>query len=403
MDKQEILFARQPIYDINKVIVGYELLFRENSRSPMATFDGNRATSRVILSLFTATDLASITHGLTAYINFTAELLSSPPIFEPNTITIEVLEDIEINEQTIENLRNLKQKGYTLALDDFVMDDRYLPVLDLVDIIKLDLPKLNNLALRNTISALKPYNVKLLAEKVETQAEFKLCKELGCEMFQGYFLAKPEIIKGKKLAASKLSVLDLIAQVQQPTVDMDDLTQIITKDPDLSFKLLKLINSAAFKRLNSVDSIHKAVMLLGIDKIKSWASLLALSKLDDKPESLHFLALVRALMCEKLAEHISPQKKDKFYTVGLLSCLDAFFDQPLSDIVDNVQLAGPVKAALLSHQGEAGLALDITVNFEQSLWQNLNWKQINQYGLNLKEISNIYYECSTVAMSLQNA
>jgi len=401
MDKQDILLARQPIYDTNKVVVGYELLFRENNSTPLISFDGNRATSRVLLSLFTETDLTSVTGGLPAFVNFTAELLNETPLFNPQAIIIEVLEDIDITEQVIESLKSLKKKGYTLALDDFIMDDRYEPILELVDIIKLELPEMNDEELASTIKHLKRYDVKLLAEKIETQAEFMRCKELGCDMFQGYFLSKPEVIKGKKLAAGKLSVIGLISEIQAPDVDMTSLTKIITKDPALSFKLLKLINSAAFKRANTIESIHKAIILLGIDKIKSWVSLLALSKLDDKPQSLHFLALVRALMCEKLADFISPYEKEKFYTVGLLSCLDAFFDQSIDEVVSHIKLDPAISEALLSYRGDSGLALETTLNFEQSHWQKLNWSKLGKYDLNVKKISAIYYECSTLAMTLQ--
>jgi len=403
MEKQDILLARQPIYDTKKEIIAYELLFREENAVPMTDFDGNRATSRVLLSLFTETDLTSVTGGLPAFVNFTAELIKSPPLFNPQTIVIEILEDIEITDQIIESLKSLKKKGYTLALDDFIMDERYRPVLELVDIIKLELPEMTDEELSSTIATLKQYNVKLLAEKIETQAEFKRCLELGCDMFQGYFLSKPEIIKGKKIAAGKLSVLALISEIQAPEIDMVGLTKIITKDPALSFKLLKLINSAAFKRTNTIESIHKAVTLLGIDKIKTWTSLLALSKLNDKPQALHLLALVRALMCEKLAEFISPYEKEQFYTVGLLSCLDAFFDQNIKDVVSHILLDQNINNALLSYNGDAGLALQTTLYFEQSHWHKLDWHKLGKFGLNAKIINNIYFECSSLALSLHDS
>lgn len=403
MNKQDILLARQPIYNNKCVIVGYELLFREDNAQTLAEFDGNRATSRVLLSLFTETDITSVTSDLPAFVNFTAELLCSTPIFSPKAIIIEILEDIDFTDEIINNLKALKKKGYTLALDDFVMHERYLPILSLVDIVKLELPEMNDQELLSTINTLKQYKVKLLAEKIETKAEFKRCVELGCDMFQGYFLSKPEIIKGKKLAAGKLSIIELIAEIQNPDVDMDGLTKIITKDPALSFKLLKLINSASFKRANTIDSIHKAVTLLGIDKIKSWVSLIALSKLDDKPEALHTLALVRALMCEKLAENIKPYEKDKFYTVGLLSCLDAFFDKPINEVLHHIKLDQSISCALTSFQGEAGLVLETALYFEQSLWNKLNWEKLSEYDLNIKKISDIYYESATLAHTLQDS
>ena len=219
-------------------------------------------------------------------------------------------------------------------------------------------------------------------------------------MFQGYFLSKPEIIKGKKIAANQLAIINLIAEIQSLSVDMDGLTQIIASDPALSFQLLKLINSAAFKRRNTIDSIHRAVTLLGIDKIKSWTSLLALSKLDDKPEALHHIALVRAIMCEKLSAFLKPESKDQFYTVGLFSCLDAFFDQDIHQIIENIPLGPEVNNALLEHQGNAGLALDTTLHFENAQWHKLNLELLGKFGLNIKAIHEIYYESIQLALEL---
>jgi EAL and modified HD-GYP domain-containing signal transduction protein len=254
-----------------------------------------------------------------------------------------------------------------------------------------------------TINTLKQYQLKILAEKIETPELFNRCKELGCDMFQGYFLAKPEIIKGKKISANKMTVLNLINEIQSPETDLNELTRIIARDPVLSYKLLKLINSAAFKRSNTIDSIHRAVTLLGIDKIKSWASLLALSKLNDKPEALHYTALVRALMCEKLAEYIQLDAKATFYTAGLFSSLDAFFDQELSDIVKHLSLDDQLNEALLNRKGLTGLALHTTILFEQSEWHKIKWTELSQYELCVKRINEIYFECCQMALQLSTS
>lgn len=401
-DKNDILLARQPIYNRNKEIVSYELLFRSGCEAPISSFDGNLATSRVLLNLFTETDIVSITNNQPAFVNFTAELIHNPPLFDPKIVVIEILENIEVTDKIVASLKKLKQKGYTLALDDFVMDEKYERLLPLVDIIKLELPEMNDQELCDTISRLKQHEVKLLAEKIETPEQFKRCHELGCDMFQGYFLSKPEIMKGKKIAASKMAIINLISEIQEPDIDMDGLTSIISRDPALSFKLLKLINSAAFKRSTTIESIHKAVTLLGIDKIKSWASLLALSKLDDKPEALHYTALVRALMCERLSEYMEPSSKDLFYTVGLLSCLDAFFDQSLEDIIAHISLDPGISNALTHLTGVAGLALSITIHFEQAKWHKLNWSKLSKYELNAKQINDIYFDVSRLALEISS-
>lgn len=401
-DKNDVLLARQPIYDRSKKTVGYELLFRSECDTPISEFDGNLATSRVLLNLFTESDIASITNNLPAFVNFTAELIHNPPLFNPKTVVIEVLENISITNEIVSSLVKLKKKGFTLALDDFVMDARYKKILPLVDIVKLELPAMNEEELSNTINELKQHDVKLLAEKIETPEDFNRCYELGCDLFQGYFLSKPELVKGRKIPAGKMAVIDLISQIQSPEIDMNGLTAVISRDPALSFKLLKLINSAAFKRSNTIESIHKAVTLLGINKIKSWASLLALSKLDDKPEALHYQALVRALMCERLSENIAPENSEQFYTVGLLSSLDAFFDQSLDDIITHISLAEEIKEALICQKGHAGFALKTTLAFEQAQWQKLDWTELAKFELNAKQINDIYFESCRMALVISS-
>jgi len=401
---QDILLARQPIYDTKKEIIAYELLFRENTDIPsVGVFDGNRATSRVLLSLFTESDIATITHNLPAFINFTAELLHNPPLFEPSSMVIEILEDICITDKILDSIKKLKAKGYQLALDDFVLHEKYRPLLELVDIVKLELPAMDDSTLVETINTLKQYKVKILAEKIETPELFNRCKELGCDMFQGYFLAKPEIVKGRKIAANKMTILNLINEIQSPETDLIELTRIIARDPALSFKLLKLINSAAFKRNNTIDSIQRAVTLLGIDKIKSWASLLALSKLDDKPEALHYTALVRALTCEKLAEYMQLDAKASFYTAGLFSCLDAFFDQELQEIVKHISLDVQLNEALLHYKGITGLALQTTLLFEKAQWHKINWSELSRYELCVKQINSIYLEATHLALQMSSS
>lgn len=403
MDKQDVLLARQPIYNPEREVAAYELLFRDSEQAPISNFDGNRATSRVLLNLFTASDLATVTNRLPAFVNFTEELIHNPPLFDPESIVVEILEDIDVTPKLIQSVKALKDRGFTIALDDFVMSEHYRPLLELVDIIKLELPEMPGQELVDTVHKLKEYDVKLLAEKVETHEQFKQCVELGCDLFQGYFLSKPEDVKGTKMAGNKLAVMNLISELQTPEIEIQGLTQVITRDPSLSFNLLKLINSAAYRRSKEIESIHMAVTLMGIERIKSWASLLALSKINDKPQSLHYLALMRALMCEKLSGHIKPEAKDQFYTVGLLSCLDAFIDKSLEDIVSSISLDQEVRSALLDKSGKAGLALATTINFEQSHWDKINWTALNEFNLSAKEVNEMYYHCSSEAIMVSKS
>ena len=399
MQKNDVLLARQPIYDRNKTLHGYELLFRNSVQNKAEITCNDVATSSVLLNAFTETDFEEVTNNLPAFVNFSAELLEHPPFFDPENVVIEILEDVDINKKVIERILQLRKKGYVIALDDYALEPKYKPLLPHIDIVKVDLPATPPNKLQQVVSYLRQFKLTLLAEKVETPQEFKLCHELGFDLFQGYFLARPEIVKGRKMETSELSVLHLIAEVQNPDTDIEKLVEVISRDPMLSFKLLKLVNSAAFRRSKEIESIKNAVLVLGLNRVKGWASLLALSKLSNKPEALQETAFIRALACEKIAERLSPNLRDSFYTVGLLSSLDAFFNQPLETILKELPIDDTLKKALTQHEGLPGLALNTTLNFEQSKLDSIDWDKLASMNLTPSDINSIYYQASGLAQS----
>lgn len=399
MQKNDVLLARQPIYDRDKTLHGYELLFRNSAQNKAEITCNDVATSSVLLNAFTETDFEAVTNNLPAFVNFSAELLDQPPFFDPENVVIEILEDVVINKKVIERILQLRKKGYVIALDDYALEPKYKPLLPHIDIVKVDLPSTPPNKLQRVVSYLRQFKLTLLAEKVETHEEFNICHKLGFDLYQGYFLARPEIVKGRKLETSELSVLQLIAEVQSPDTDIKKLVEVIARDPLLSFKLLKLVNSAAFRRSKEIESIKNAVLVLGISRVKGWASLLALSKLSNKPEALQETAFIRALVCEKIAERLSPNLRDSFYTVGLLSSLDAFFDQPLETILTELPIDDTLKKALTQHEGLHGLALNTTLNFEQSKLDSIDWTQLASMNLTPSDINSIYYQASGLAQS----
>jgi EAL and modified HD-GYP domain-containing signal transduction protein len=193
-------------------------------------------------------------------------------------------------------------------------------------------------------------------------------------------------------------VLGLIAELQDPNIDINHVSEIISQDPVISFKLLKLINSAAYRRTKEIDSIKSAVALLGLKRIKSWATLLALSKLDNKPDALQYIAIVRAMTCEKLADFVSSDLQNEFYTTGLLSCLDAFFDQPIDQVIESIPIKDSMRSALMGRKGVQGLILQSTLLFEQGLLEQIDWKALSELGLDGQTFNDIYYECSAIAL-----
>lgn len=393
MTDQHILLARQPIFDIDIKVSGYELLFRDDDSNQANISDGDSATSQVFLNAFNELDINEVVQNHPAYINFTRNLIINPPPFDRNRFVIEVLEDIEADEELNDNLRKLKKAGYTIALDDFVYDPKWDVALHIVDIVKIDVLALSEAEIRRHVKLLKPFNVVLLAEKVETHEMFHLCKDLGFTLFQGYFLSKPEQVKGRKIPANKLVVLNLLTQLQDPNAELARIAGVIAKDPVLSVKLIKLVNSAAFSGRREITSLQHAVSMLGLRQVKSWATLLSLSNMADKPNALSVLAMTRAKMCQRLAEcFTNTVDSDAYFTTGLLSNLDAFFDVELREIVNSMPLSPLVVDALLRGNGPIGTIISTVINFEQAHWDQLDMEALAKLKIGTKEMELAYRE-----------
>ena len=367
------LFARQPIYDRQLKVHAYELLFRPTEKIIGGEFDGDAATSQVVLNAFTSVDFDELNNHLPAFVNFTRNWLRETPPFNPSQVVIEVLEDIEVNEQVIEDIKQLKKKGFTIALDDFIYSDSWLPLVEIADIIKIDVLSTSKEEVRNMLSILQKYPTKLLAEKVENHQMLSLCQSQKFDYFQGYFLSKPQIIKGTKLESNQMILMNILSELQNPEIEINTLDSLISQDPVLSFRILRLINSAAYSSGKEVTSIHKAITMLGLKQIKQWASIIALTKLSNKPDTLFIEALYRAKMCEHLAIHGKIEDPNMYFTVGLFSMLDAFFDQEMQVVLSHLPLAKKVNDAILAHKGLPGKILLLVIAHQRAQWHKVPW------------------------------
>lgn len=386
----DIFIGRQPIFKQNMDVYGYELLFRSHGGSSNANFtDGDSATSDVVINSFIDIGLENIVGHNKAFINFTKNFISNPAmqVLPPEKVVVEVLEDVEPTECVIQALKELKQKGHIIALDDFVYDNKFQPFVELADIIKIDVMNLNNAEIEQQVEKLKPYNLKLLAEKVETHDEFEFLKALGFDYYQGYFFSKPSIVQGKSITPNQLTLLDLVAKINNPDIEVDELSNLISQDVSLSHKVLKFINSPLSALRSKVESIQQAVVLIGINTIKNWTTLLVLATGSDKPTELSTTALVRARSCQLLAKASHLSKPDSFFTVGLFSALDAMMDQPLETLIKELPLADESIDALLEHNGVYGEALVCTLAMEHSDFSLIGFAE-----LDMTELSDIYLE-----------
>lgn len=387
------LLARQPIFNTKMKVVAYELLCRSSHINQASFSNGDAASSQVLLNAFTELSIGNVVGKHLAFINFTRNLLQTPPPFDRKQLVVEVLEGQKVDAAMLHALKVLREHNYTIALDDFVLTPETENLIPYADIIKLDVLQLSAQDVLAHTKYLKPFGLQLLAEKVETYEMLEFCKSAGFDLFQGYFLARPQIITGRKMSDNKQSVLQLLSALQDPDVPVEKIEKMLARDTVLSFKLLRLVNSAAFGLTRKVDSLKQAIMLLGLNKIKNWVNILAMSNLGDKPHELSVSALTRARMCELIANQFSGKTKtDGYFTVGLLSTLDAFMDAPMTSLLDSISLSQHINDAILNQLGNEGKVLEITTHYEKGEWEKIDWGYLEANGISAEQLAQIYMD-----------
>lgn len=373
----DILIGRQQILDVDQNIHAYEILFRGGDFDLNQQEQASQATNQVISDTILEIGLNNLVGDAKAFINFTAaNLLDKAALHLPkDRIVIEVLEDVRVDSQLIEALKEFSHQGYTIALDDFVLTPEWLPLLKFADIIKLDvmaMPLTETLAM---IEQLKPYKLTLLAEKVETPAEFDALRNAGCSLFQGFFFSKPYTVTAKRLGINQSTALELLAQVNDPDISFTELSNIVSRDANLSYKLLRYINSAFFSLPNKIESIRHAITCLGLNEVKRWVHILTLSSISNKPACLFQQLLIRGKMCELLAPHFH-QESDRLFLTGMLSSIDSVLDQPIEQALEQLPIANDIKQAILDKEGVLGEILSYTVCYERWELSCQNFSQI---------------------------
>lgn len=351
----EIFIARQPIFNAHKRLFAYELLYRGTRISSLDNTNGNRATASVLTSAFLTEGLSTISGLRPCFINFTRDLLlrNLPASFPANLLVVEVLEDVPPTAEILAVCRKLKEGGYRLALDDFVYHRALEPLLALADIVKIDLRLTPLGSLVPTLRHLSNHSLKLLAEKVETYQEFEQAAKLGFTYFQGYFFCKPEHLKIREIASTKLNLVQLLAEASSTSTTVKRLQTIIERDLGLAYKLLRYTNSSYFYRLSKVESVGQAIAYLGEREMRRFLLLVLISEIcSEKPEELVRLAMVRAKTGEGLALAGSlAAKSDEIFLFCLLSLLDAMLDSSMAHICERLSLSDHIKNGLIHGAG----------------------------------------------------
>lgn len=370
--KMNIFVARQPIFNKEKKIFGYELLFRESMKNVFSGVDGNIATSGVLSNTFFNIGIDKLVGRGVAFVNFTRDLLVGgfPRLFPSEKMGIEVLEDVEPDVEVIKACRELSKEGYIIALDDFFYRKGMEPLIAASDIIKFDFRAMPPDKMSLLAEKLRKYKKKLLAEKVETNEEFEAALKMGFEYFQGYFFSKPEIVGGKDISPVQINMLEIMSEVNRQNFKFSKVEEIITRDVSISYKLLRYINSAYYKRMNEISSIKQAIVLLGERGVRSFLSLIAMTNLSQgKPDELVRSSVIRAKFCELMASCIVTRPdSSELFTLGLFSSIDALLDDSMENIMAKLPLSEAIKIALMNGEGNLKSYLDMAKCYERGDW-----------------------------------
>jgi EAL and modified HD-GYP domain-containing signal transduction protein len=354
----EVLVGRQPIFDRDLNVVGYELLFRSGPENRAVIEDTEQATAAVVIGSLTEIGLERLVGGRPAWINVSREFLVGglAETMPGRATVLEILEDQSIDEHLIAAVRRLRRHGFQVALDDFRYSEEAADVLPYVDIVKLDVRVLGREGLAREMAALRRFDVTVLAEKVETHEEYAFCVEAGCELFQGFFFCRPDVLRDRKISAARLAVLQFISRLQDPDIDFDELEQMIARDVAFSYRLLRYVNSAFFG-LRQVSSISQALVLLGVENLKRWATLSLFASVEGKPQELTVTALVRARFCEVAGADIADASGGELFTLGLFSVIDALMDCPIEEVLHSTPFPEEMRDALITREGARGRLL----------------------------------------------
>jgi c-di-GMP-related signal transduction protein len=373
-----VFLGRQPILDRDRGIAGYELLFRSSRANFCDTTDDVMATSQVIVNAVLGVGLDRLLGGKPAFINFDRTLLLGDwtTLLPPEKSVVEILETVTPDEEVLAACRRLRQQGYALALDDCLDDERTQAFAPFVDMLKVDFLQTSAADQERLARHYKKLKIRMVAEKVETELEFRRALQLGYDYFQGYFFARPTVLQAARVPTSQMSGLRLIKQIQREELDFPAIEELIRHDVSFSHSLLTYLNSAAFHWAARVESVRHGLSLLGTVEIRKWVWMACLSHLGEgRPSALMAQVLMRGRFCELISSsaRLALGGSDPFL-LGMFSLLDAILGRPLQGILDDLNISRNIRNALLGAAGEGdllSLVLRIVKSYEVGDWRHV--------------------------------
>ncbi len=381
---QNTYIARQAIFDNQANTIGYELLFRNSPDNHFPEINLDVASSKLIIQNHLHGDINKISMNKLSFINFTENCLihKYPLVFDKDSIVIELVGHPVPSQRLLKIVKYYYDKGYKVALTEYDLKAHWDMLFPYLAIIKVDVEQINTKRLAPIVKKIRPFGIKLVAEKVETKCQQQSLVEVGFDYFQGFYYHQPEIIEGKTLSPIKVQMLNLLSETFNYPLNFDNIAKIISHDVNLTFSLLKMVNNVATGTQIEITSLKQAAAYLGEDKLRQFVSILALSNLtSDSTDELAKQALITGKLMAALAkERIFKEVQTFAFITGLLSAIEVMLSMPMAEIMETMPLAGPIQSALVSHEGLLGDLLDLTTKYITGIGDNLN-HQIDSYAL----------------------
>lgn len=366
----DLMMAQQPIFDKKNKLFGYELLFRNNDETMANVIDGEDATSQVLVNLCIGITELETQMRTPYFVNITRDLLMSDAFFpiDPTLVYIEILEDQKITPAFVESVAKWHKAGYRFVLDDYNFDPSYADLFPYIQMVKIDVLHTEPYKHHKQIQALKDQKLILVAEKVEDQKMYDECKELGFDLFQGYYLQKPSIVKGRRINSSMSNALELVSELSKESITVEKVTKLVSKDPRLSYQLLRILNSPICGLQRKVTNLKEAVVFLGLKQIKKWALLITITANSKNSNEIFRFLLIRAKCCEALAVQEKSPSPDTDFMAGIMSGIDLVLQVEKKIVFEQINLDDEVLEAIKHYRGDIGVRLRKACALEKQDW-----------------------------------
>lgn len=374
-DKSQTLLARQPIFDHQQRVIAYELLASGSGHlDAMLEVDPDAESgSELLLHAYTSISDQGEIKRVPAFIRVSQKMIleGSMPALPARQVVICLRLTEPENRDLLRAIHAMVKEGYRFALYDFSYSPQYDMALKLAKIVRIDVTGMEAAEIRAQAEQLAPFKSTLLAGNISSFEALEHCIDSGYKLFQGSFLSKPKAVKGRKVSANHIALMQLIQELQKPSTTPETLEDLIIRDPILTYKLLRIVNSAAYSLVRQVESVAEAVVLLGMEQVRKWATLIAVSANKEKPEELTRILLTRGHMCETIAQSENLPNPSGFFMVGMMSGLHAMLDIDQPTLLEQLPLGDEIKQALSEGKGAMGRVLTQVMAYESGDWDQL--------------------------------